>query len=315
MHKTGWDSKQCDTVNEQHLSSAPSYAHACYHPRRIFFFIAVVALLVSSLFVGIHVVGEGETITLHPVDTYYQRGDTVTITGYISPPESGEYVGIEVKDSANSRLIFLTPQTNATGNFSTDFVIPAWAALGTCTIYASYAEARDNTTFTLVGDMQVSGPYPPNQSTEIARPPTNISILVTGADLDVYFYFYNMTPVTDTWTLFASWTGVSTGRCEVTDFTAFDNDFLWGNTTYRWSVNVTDGSSWMNRSYSYTTVELANGANSRYDVSNDNWVDGSDLLAAYSHRTGIVSHDGIYDVNDDNWIDGSDLLAIYAHRS
>ena len=55
-----------------------------------------------------------------------------------------------------------------------------------------------------------------------------------------------MTPVTDTWTLFASWTGVSTGRYEFTNFTDRRNDFLWGNTTYYWWVNATDGSAWVN---------------------------------------------------------------------
>jgi hypothetical protein len=166
--------------------------------------------------------------------------------------------------------------------------------------------------FTTSG-MEVSSPYPPNESTENTRPPVNISVQVNGTSIDVFFYWYNMTPMTDVWELVTNWTGQSTNRFNYT--TLWSNGWVWGNTTYHWTVNVTDGTTWINNSYSYTTTELANGANARYDVSNDNWVDGTDLLNVYAHRTGETAYDGIYDVNTDDWVDGTDLLLIYANRS
>jgi len=279
----------------------------------------ILSLLSSSLLISVNVVGEGESITLDPVDAYYLRGDTVFINGSITPPEADKYVGIEVQDCNSDRIIFLSPTTNDTGYFSTNFVIPTGTPFGVCTIYASYGDARANTTFILCEEIppqfSVSNPYPANESTEISRPPTNISIQVNGTNLNIYFYFYNMTPVTDTWTQFASWTGVSTGRYNFTDFTERGNDFLWGNTTYYWWVNVTDGSAWVNKSYSYTTVELANGANARLDVDNDANVFVGDLNDVWANRNGQATYDGIYDVDDDGNVFVGDLNTIWAGRS
>lgn len=163
------------------------------------------------------------------------------------------------------------------------------------------------------GDFHVSHDYPINESTEITRPPANISVQCNGTNLDVYFYWYNITPMSDVWEPVTNWTGQSTNRF---NFTAlWSNGWVWGNTTYHWRVNVTNGTAWINNSYQYTTTQLANGADARYDVSNDNWVDGTDLLNDYAHRTGEAAYDGIYDVDGDGWIDGTDLLLIYANRS
>ena len=164
-------------------------------------------------------------------------------------------------------------------------------------------------TFTVIeGD--IINPYPSYESTGISRPPTNLSVKINETNLDVYFYFLNMTPVTDTWTLFASWTGVSPPqRCEFINFVDMGNDWMWGNTSYQWSVNVTDGSTWSNTSFYYTT------AGSRYDVSNDGIVNVEDLSYAWAHRDGQASYDGLYDVNGNYNIDVQDLSFIWNDRT
>ena len=161
----------------------------------------------------------------------------------------------------------------------------------------------------LVYTTQELDEYPSNDSDDISRPPVNLSVYVANPS-SVDIYFYNMTPIVDKWTLLQHWASTS-GRVEVTNLTDWETDFIWGNTTYQWAVNI----SGTNHTYTYTTTQLANGANARYDVSNDDWVDGTDLLNDYAHRTGEVAYKGIYDVNTDDWIDGTDLLQIYANKS
>ena len=199
-------------------------------------------------------------------------------------------------------------------NNGTQYCYSAWSWNNT---EGNYSLEHVSDCASTIGDIEMSNPYPGNNSVEITRPPVNYSVQIDGTNLDIYFYFYNLTPVVDVWTLHHHWSGQSTGRFEIVDLTSLSpgTQFIWGNTTYTWTVNITDGVTWINNSYTYTTTHLAHGANARYDVSNDNWVDGSDLLSDYAHRTGQTPYDGIYDVNNDDWIDGSDLLQIYANRS
>jgi len=191
----------------------------------------------------------------------------------------------------------------------------SWIDAYSTTYYVSFNVTDDsawcNETyhFMTVAAQEDLDEYPSNNSTDISRPPVNLSVYVTNPS-SVDIYFYNMTPIADKWTLLQHWESTS-GRVNVTDLTNWETDFIWGNTTYQWAVNV----SGANNTYNYTTMQLANGANARYDVSNDDWVDGTDLLNDYAHRTGETSYYGIYDVNTDDWVDGTDLLQIYANRS
>jgi len=45
---------------------------------------------------------------------------------------------------------------------------------------------------------------------------------------------------------------------------------IWGNTTYTWSICMTEGVAWTNETYTYTT------GGSRYDVSNNDLVNFQD---------------------------------------
>lgn len=163
----------------------------------------------------------------------------------------------------------------------------------------------------------VTNPYPTNPETEIVRPPVNLSVHVNGSNLEIHFYFVNMTPYpTNPITEVYNWTGGSTGRFEYDNFSSdFDNEFKWGNTEYTWYVNATNGTAWSNHSYSFTTIATANGADARLDVDNDNNVFVGDLNSVWAHRTGQDTYDGIYDVDNDGNIFVGDLNTIWAGRS
>jgi len=200
-----------------------------------------------------------------------------------------------------------SPLSNGTTYY---YTLWGWNSTG-----KEYSVINRTDTGSTQGDFEICWEYPVNLSTEISRPPVNISVQINGTGLDVYFYWYNMTPTIDVWELVTNWSEESTNRFNYTML--WSNGWVWGNTTYQWTVNVTNGETWINNSYQYNTTELANGADARYDVSNDDWVDGTDLIRDYVHRTGEATYDGIYDVNTppDGWIDGTDLLIIYANRS
>ena len=175
------------------------------------------------------------------------------------------------------------------------------------------------------GPIDVCCPDPINSETSVWRPPEdNISIRINGTGLNVYIYWVNLTPVTNTTTLLKSWTGVGTNRWNVTDLIAnFSmSEFLWGNTTYNWTVNVTDGSTWVNRSYNYTTnatVSVTYTRDARYDVDNDGAIYVFDLNAVWAARyvSGVVGtvYNGIYDVDYDNKVYMFDLNSVWANKT
>jgi hypothetical protein len=132
-----------------------------------------------------------------------------------------------------------------------------------------------------------------------------------------------MTPATDVWTLAANWSNVSDERVEICDL--FDGstgtnftqkEFAWGNTTYTWSVNVTDGETWINETYTYTTVSDASGADARYDMNNDGTVDVFDALLTWNKKAGDASYNNLYDVvATHGLIDVFDALNVWSHKS
>ena len=86
------------------------------------------------------------------------------------------------------------------------------------------------------------------------------------------------------------------------------HDWIWGDTTYTWSVNVTDGATWTNQTYSYTT-----GGN-RYDVNNNSLVNFQDAGLVWVHRTSEECYDGIYDVNQDEQVNFQDAGLTWVNR-
>ena len=184
-----------------------------------------------------------------------------------------------------------------------------------------YSEEYDSELGSTQGALSVSNPYPVNQSTEVSRPPTNISIDVSGTNIDATIYFYNMTPTNTGFIKLAEWSGESSGRLEVKNLNVINTtlkEFIWGNTTYNWTVNVTDGSTWINYSYWYTTKEFASGANARYDMVADDDVDVQDALLTWNNREGIAGYvyNGIYNVaGNDRDVDVQDALTVWNNRN
>jgi len=167
--------------------------------------------------------------------------------------------------------------------------------------------------YTTQGEMEIRNPYPANQSLTVERPPTNISAYVNGTSLSIYYYFYNNTPTTSSWSLITSWTGQSSGRFEYDTSNGIpsgtDTRFAWGNTQYQWSINVTNGTTWINHSYWFNT------SGSRYDVTNSGDVVSGDVSICWANRQGQATYNGIYDVTNSGDIVSGDVSAIWANRS
>jgi len=86
----------------------------------------------------------------------------------------------------------------------------------------------------------------------------------------------------------------------------FNTKWRWGNTSYWWSVNVTDGNLWVNRTYEYKTDH------SRYDVDLNGNVFVGDLSSVWANRG--LGYLGLYDVDANDNIFVGDLSAIWANR-
>jgi hypothetical protein len=153
----------------------------------------------------------------------------------------------------------------------------------------------------------VGSPSPANGATNTRRPPAQLQITVTDLNndsLDVSFHWKNHT---GKWVSLQTYTGVGNGSYAFIPSTT--NEWIWGNTTYFWSVNVTDGVSWTNETFHYTT----NG--SRYDVNNDDKVNFQDAGLVWVHRTSLTPYDGIYDVNNDGQVNFQDAGLTWTHRN
>jgi hypothetical protein len=152
----------------------------------------------------------------------------------------------------------------------------------------------------------------------VTRPPVNLSARINGTNLDIYIYFWNMTPQAPLWTELYNWTSQSSGWYSVTELDSNNGttEFIFGDTGYTWSVNATDGLVWQNWTYTYTTnTTVTGGVSARNDTNDDNVVDVFDLSTDWANRAGVQTYDRLYDVNNDNVVDVFDLSTIWAGRS
>ena len=170
---------------------------------------------------------------------------------------------------------------------------------------------------TPTGFLNITNEYPNNTAIEISRPPVNLSAYITGSHTNVSILLYNMTAITDRWTTIATFSDISNEYIEQTGLTAWDTDFIWGNTTYRWAINVSNATTYYNRSFTYTTTELADGGDARDDVNNDDVINVFDVALDWSQRTiaGYAPYKGIYDVNNDDVVNTFDISIIWANRT
>ena len=139
------------------------------------------------------------------------------------------------------------------------------------------------------------------------RPPSQININVEDLDgdkLDIYVKWLNHS---GKWSIIDAFYNVSGGIFFVNDSFVGD-DWVWGNTTYIWSVNVTDGVFWVNKSYNFRT------GGSRYDVNNDCEVNFQDAGKVWIHRTSISDYDSLYDVNQNGDVNFQDAGLTWINR-
>jgi len=180
--------------------------------------------------------------------------------------------------------------------------------------------ASDNITYGTNHAPEVNWTYPDNESTSVSLLLANISALVydeDGDNMDIYFF----TNKTSSWT--ASWNAIGENLTQTNGVYMCNQTFnlsgeyntrwRWGNTTYYWSINITDGKIWVNNTYHYTTDF------SRYNVDayTDYKVNAIDLSRTWAHRTveGHSSYIGLYDMNADGTIvNVIDLGRIWANR-
>ena len=156
----------------------------------------------------------------------------------------------------------------------------------------------------------ISNEYPMNGSLKVERPPNQLNVTIEDLDNDAmdisikwrkHDYYHH-----GEWVTLVTYTGVYDGiYCYIPPS---DNDWIWGNTTYTWSVNVTDGIFWTNRTFTFTT------GGSRYDVNNDCTVNFIDAGKVWVHRTSQASYDGLYDVNQDGDVTFVDAGKTWVNR-
>ena len=108
-------------------------------------------------------------------------------------------------------------------------------------------------------------------------------------------------------------TSVANGtyRCNQTfnNTQTWNTRWRWGNTTYYFSVNLTDGLIWVNETFSFVTDH------SRYDITTSGDVVATDVAVTWSRRTGQSPYYGIYDVDGSADIVATDISLIWANRT
>ncbi len=147
---------------------------------------------------------------------------------------------------------------------------------------------------------------PENDAIDVERPPSELSVYVFDAEQDTLDVYLKWRTHEEQWVLLTSFSGVTNGIYSY--IPPYENDWIWGNTQYIWSIHVNDGTSWTNETYTYTT------GGSRYDVNNDNKVNFQDAGLAWIHRTSEVPYDGLYDVNQDGKVNFQDAGLTWINR-
>ena len=166
---------------------------------------------------------------------------------------------------------------------------------------------------------QINWTYPADAASGVSFTPTglaNISAAIYDSDGDTMnMYFF--TNKTSTWD--SGWFEIGTNITEGEGYNysnqtfnileRYNTQWRWGATTYYWYANITDGKSWTNQSFTYTT------GGSRYDVAGTGDVVSTDVSWAWNNRQGVKSYLGIYDVDNSGDIVSGDISLIWANRT
>lgn len=159
----------------------------------------------------------------------------------------------------------------------------------------------------------VFSPYPSDNSFDVTRPPSNLSFNVTGISINVSVYFYNRTSQVDTITLIANWSEIDSQRCIISDLTTLNGttEFTWGNQNYTWYINATNGTAWVNRTYTYRTYNETLGKNARMDVNDNTFINVQDVSYVIANYSPPYL-DGVYDINQNGFINVQDVSYVIA---
>ena len=155
--------------------------------------------------------------------------------------------------------------------------------------------------------------YPPNNShafekngSKAFRPPkylhANVSCNVEEI-ITISFFWKNHI---NEWNKLGEFQDVNSGNYYLNGL--HSTDWILGNTKYEWSVNITDGDGWYNKTFSYTA------GGSRYDVNNDGSVNFQDAGVVWIHRTSVEKYEPLYDVNSDGVVNFQDAGVVWIHR-
>lgn len=204
---------------------------------------------------------------------------------------------------------------DATSGSKTCDVTLAYGVVYTWWVNCTDGENTTNATYSFTTDnfkpFNLTDEYPVNESTDQARPPTNLSARVNGSDVDIYIYYLNMTPATDVVELLGVWVGQDSGYYNISSLIndSLTTQFIWGGTTYSWYMNVSNGTLWTNETFIYTT------SGSRYDIDASDDVVATDASITWSSRSGESIYDGIYDVDDSGDITATDASIVWSNRT
>ncbi|UCF49173.1 MAG: hypothetical protein JSU91_05335 [Thermoplasmatales archaeon] len=102
--------------------------------------------------------------------------------------------------------------------------------------------------FTTNNNPTQSGESPTSGTTDICPDSSSLYVICSDADSDTMTAEW-WSNSSGTWGLFASNTSISSG----TNITQTNNNFSSSDTTYYWSVNLSDGCKWTNVTYNFTT--------------------------------------------------------------
>jgi hypothetical protein len=176
--------------------------------------------------------------------------------------------------------------------------------------YTGFYNYEDFDDVTTIGNEEPSIYYvnPGFAETSVDRPPEELNCTVydeEGEQMTIMFRWKNHLNIWETLEIFTmAFNGLYSYIPPDTD------EWKWGNTTYIWSINATDGISWTNQTYQFTTK------GNRYDVDNNDIVDFRDAGLCWAHRTSTpIEEDLIYDVDGNGIIDFRDAGLCWANRN
>ncbi len=271
---------------------------------------------------NIYLISAGNSARLYtpPLD-FSGTGNSLSFMMYHSSayPSEADNVVIQVSTDGLTWTDIATYLTYDPTTGWTNHLVDLSAYDGQSTIYVGFLGVSyygytniyiDDVLITSNADLSIiSSIYPLNNSINVTRPVSLFNVTVNGIGDDtisLYLKWLNHTPYIEEWENLTNWVNISDGTYSF--YPTISNEWIWGNTTYRWSVNVTDGINWTNETYWFRT------SGSRYDVNNNDVVNFQDAGLVWIHRTTIVPYDGLYDVNNNGQVNFQDAGLTWVNR-